>query len=208
MNLIPKIRSFMKEQSDTSLRVHYKDQTCTAKLSKELERVILKASDRPLVLVCIGTDRSTGDSLGPIIGSRLNDSCLPNVHIFGTLDQPVHAINLKQTYEQIHSTFNHPFIIGIDACLGRYNNIGVITLGDGPVLPGAGVNKQLPPIGDIHLTGIVNVGGYMEYMVLQNTRLYLVMAMAEKMSHALITAISNTIHRDPPTKINVLSLKQ
>ncbi len=42
-----------------------------------------------------------------------------------------------------------------------------------------GVNKDLPSIGDISITGVVNVGGLMEYMVLQNTRLNLVMNMAE-----------------------------
>ncbi|MEW6230356.1 MAG: DUF1256 domain-containing protein, partial [Bacillota bacterium] len=36
-----------------------------------------------------------------------------------------------------------------------------------------------------HVTGIVNVGGYMEYLVLQNTRLCLVMRMAEVIATAL-----------------------
>ncbi|NLA06754.1 MAG: DUF1256 domain-containing protein, partial [Firmicutes bacterium] len=52
--------------------------------------------------------------------------------------------------------------------------------------PGTGVSKTLPPIGDIHVTGIVNVGGYMEYLVLQNTRLSVVMKMADIISKALL----------------------
>ncbi|MGB4514418.1 MAG: DUF1256 domain-containing protein, partial [Bacillota bacterium] len=36
-----------------------------------------------------------------------------------------------------------------------------------------------------HVTGIVNVGGYMEYLVLQNTRLSVVAKMAEVISKAL-----------------------
>ena len=40
--------------------------------------------------------------------------------------------------------------------------------------PGAGVNKDLPPVGDLYITGVVNVGGFMDYLVLQNTRLYLI----------------------------------
>ncbi|MNY42755.1 hypothetical protein D3C86_1776740 [compost metagenome] len=51
--------------------------------------------------------------------------------------------------------------------------------------PGAGVNKQLPPVGDIHMTGIVNVGGFMEYFVLQNTRLSLVMQLGDKIVSAV-----------------------
>ena len=51
--------------------------------------------------------------------------------------------------------------------------------------PGAGVNKDLPPVGDIHLTGIVNVGGFMEYFVLQNTRLSIVFHMADVIAECL-----------------------
>lgn len=54
---------------------------------------------------------------------------------------------------------------------------------------GAGVNKQLPPVGDIHLTGIVNVGGFMEYFVLQNTRLSLVMRLSDIIATSLYSAL-------------------
>ena len=53
------------------------------------------------------------------------------------------------------------------------------------IKPGAGVKKNLPPVGDMHITGIVNLGGFMEYIVLQNTRLSLVMNMAETISSAV-----------------------
>lgn len=45
-------------------------------------------------------------------------------------------------------------------------------------------------MGDIHISGIVNVGGLMEYLVLQNTRLHLVMSMAELIARSLFRAIS------------------
>ena len=38
----------------------------------------------------------------------------------------------------------------------------------------AGVNKKLPPIGDIGISYIVNVGGGIEYLTLQNTRLSII----------------------------------
>jgi putative sporulation protein YyaC len=47
------------------------------------------------------------------------------------------------------------------------------------------VNKSLPEVGNIHITGIVNVSGFMEYFVLQNTRLSLVMNMAEIISTSI-----------------------
>ncbi len=40
----------------------------------------------------------------------------------------------------------------------------------------------------MHMTGIVNVSGYMEFFVLQNTRLNLVMKMAKQLASAIIQA--------------------
>jgi len=76
-------------------------------------------------------------------------------------------------------------VLAIDACLGRARNIGYITLKQGPLEPGSGVNKKLPAVGDYHLIGVVNVAGYMEHVVLQNTRLSLVIRMADVITEAL-----------------------
>lgn len=136
---------------------------------------------KELIILCIGTDRSTGDSLGPIIGHKLSNSFsrYSDVHVYGTLDKPVHAKNLQENIAFIYKSFEKPFVIAIDACLGRLDRVGYITIGKGPLNPGAGVNKKLPSIGDLSITGIVNLSGYMEYIVLQSTRLSLVMNMAD-----------------------------
>ena len=84
-----------------------------------------------------------------------------------------------------------PFIIAVDACLGKLDNVGCVALGHGPVKPGAAVNKDLPPVGDAYITGIVNVGGFMEHMVLQSTRLNLVVKMADSIAHGLSFGLSS-----------------
>ncbi|WP_028563573.1 spore protease YyaC [Paenibacillus pinihumi] len=142
-----------------------------------------------IAVVCIGTDRSTGDALGPLVGTALSRHQNKPFDVYGTLESPVHAMNLEETINSISDTQNPPFIIGIDACLGQVASVGCIQVGEGPVRPGAGVNKQLPPVGDMHITGIVNVGGFMEYFVLQNTRLHLVMNLSEIISFSLFHAI-------------------
>jgi hypothetical protein len=43
----------------------------------------------------------------------------------------------------------------------------------------------LPEIGDLHITGVVNVSGFMEHSVLQNTRLSVVVNMAKKAADIL-----------------------
>jgi putative sporulation protein YyaC len=110
---------------------------------------------------------------------------VPGIDIMGTLNEPVHATNLKDAIAEIEMLDQRPLVIAVDACLGRSENVGYINVCRGPLKPGTGVNKVLPEVGDMHITGIVNVGGYMEYLVLQNTRLGLVMRMATSIAKAI-----------------------
>lgn len=141
-----------------------------------------------LVILCIGTDRVTGDSLGPLIGYKLSQIQLEHVHIYGTLDAPVHAQNLDETIAMIHRLHPDTPIIAIDASLGNKKHLGYITLGMGPLQPGAGVNKQLPAVGDICITGIVNTSGMLEQMLLQTTRLSVVMHIADCIAQGIYFA--------------------
>ncbi|SFI70140.1 spore protease YyaC [Thermoflavimicrobium dichotomicum] len=148
-------------------------------------------SNIPIICVCIGTDRSTGDSLGPLVGTFLSKQAPANIKVFGTLDEPVHALNLQETIHHIQNKYPESPVIAVDACLGHFKNVGWIQLGLGPIKPGAGVKKELPEVGQIHIKGIVNVSGFMEYMILQNTRLSVVMKMAEVIASSILTATSS-----------------
>ena len=92
-------------------------------------------------------------------------------------------------------TLKNPRIIAVDACLGHLHSVGSIQVGMGPLKPGAGVNKKLPEVGEVHITGIVNVAGFMEYFVLQNTRLSIVMKMADIISRS-IQSVASRLHRE------------
>ncbi|MEI4829676.1 spore protease YyaC [Bacillus sp. FJAT-53711] len=169
-----------------SEQVMYHDANCNQTISSFLLSHLPIETNPPLIILCIGTDRSTGDALGPLVGSKLQDYNIQNFHLYGTLESPVHALNLEETITEIHKTFMNPFIIAIDACLGKSQNIGSITIGKGPSKPGAAMNKKLPAIGDMHIHGIVNLNGFMEFFVLQNTRLNLVMNMATSIAESII----------------------
>jgi putative sporulation protein YyaC len=175
----------------SSFRAHYMEESMVQRLADQLYSTLLsKVSLYDIIFLCIGSDRSTGDSLGPIIGSKLNKLLPHEVSVFGTLQHPVHAMNLEETLQYIDLNFKRPFIIAIDACLGDLKSVGVINFAEGPLKPGAGVQKKLPEVGNHHITGIVNVGGFMEYFVLQNTRLSLVMSMADNIFGAIYYAFN------------------
>jgi len=60
-----------------------------------------------IVIVCIGTDRSTGDSLGPLVGHKLKVSPYREMKVFGTLEDPVHAQNLNDIINQIFNQYKN-----------------------------------------------------------------------------------------------------
>ena len=121
-----------------------------------------RRNNQPLIFLCIGSDRATGDSLGPIIGHKLAQRRFSSIYIYGTLEEPVHAKNLEEVIHTIYHTFCNPYIIAIDACLGKASHIGYFTLNQGALKPGAGVGKQLPQVGNLYITGIVNLSGFLE----------------------------------------------
>ena len=142
-------------------------------------KVFINKGYDSIVFVCIGSDRSTGDSLGPLVGYKLTNIRYDNVFIYGTLDNPVHAKNLIETIDTISYSHNKPLIVAIDACLGTMEHVGYICIADSPLKPGSGVNKSLPEIGEISIVGIVNFSGFMDFLILQNTRLSSVMKIAD-----------------------------
>jgi putative sporulation protein YyaC len=155
---------------------------CSDVFTKELSEHINsvnKAYDE-ICVACIGTDRSTGDSLGPLVGYKISKQ--KGVRVVGTLDKPLHAKNLE---EFTHTISERTLVIAVDACLGSMDHVGYLTVNHGPLKPGSGVDKELPAIGDISIAGIVNFGGFMDFLVLQNTRLSLVMKMADIISEGL-----------------------
>jgi len=173
-------------------RVSFDESDASAQLECILDQSMAHVGCRQVLVVCVGTDRSTGDAFGPIVGSKLlSYPALPGIDVIGTLDEPVHAVNLGSTLENIKKSYREPpFIIAIDACLGKFDHVGHITVEHGPLQPGAGVKKALPAFGDLTLTGIVNVSGFMEYFVLQNTRLSIVIKMSDVVVQALRASLS------------------
>ena len=98
--------------------------------SREIARLLGKCIKRhkrdwtEIVFLCIGSDRVTGDCLGPYVGYRLSQHQLPGIFVYGTLNQPVHAVNLSDITDFISKS--HPFalVIAIDASLGDERHLG------------------------------------------------------------------------------------
>lgn len=166
----------------------------------------LLKNNRPIIFLCVGTDRSTGDCLGPLVGEKLKFASNNNISIYGNLASPVHAKNLPDIISDINSKFTNPFIVAIDACLGSIQNVGKIFIENKSLSPGSAMNKNLPMIGDISITGIVNISGALDFMVLQNTRLFTVMQLSNAISSGIYHFIIKSFGRKKSSGYNSFSL--
>lgn len=125
-------------------------------LSNVLEDVLKDngyESGRDLVIMCVGTNKCVGDSLGAFVGSYLDDMDIFNV--YGTLIEPVHALNLHRIENNIYKEYENPFILAVDAGVGKEESVGRIYIKDYSLKPGTGMDKDLGEVGDVHIQGIV-----------------------------------------------------
>lgn len=143
-----------------------------------------------IVIVCVGTNRYSGDALGPMVGSRLMERLEDHryIRIYGTLDKPVHALNLAKTIQHIEAQHPHAYVIAVDACLGQLFKIGTIQLVEAPLVPGVSLNKKLPEVGQIHFKGIINNHSGLNHKVLEHTSLTFVQEMAAVISRIIVKA--------------------
>lgn len=113
-----------------------------------------------VIIVCIGTNRTqTIDCLGPFVGSILKEDMEFNVPVYGTMINPIHALNMTQRITDIKNTHPKSIIIAIDASLSDYNKIGEISVEKGSIKPAAGINKEFDEVGDYSIKGFVGSRG-------------------------------------------------
>lgn len=177
-----------------------------------------KHNTQEIILLCIGTDRIMGDSLGPLVGSMverarglhctdlhsigsfadtaccntnlssntpLHNTGMPLI-VYGTLQHTIHALNLSEIHAHIKKKHPHSLVIAVDASLGSCENIGSVFVRPGGLHPGAGVNKNLPCLGDISITGITGEQSRHPYLALQTVRLSTIARMAEHICECIL----------------------
>ena len=151
----------------------------------EISNFLKDYIDEKTLIVCIGTDKCIGDCLGPLVGTLLKEKFFP-LDVFGTLDSPIHALNLDKKITEILKNYPGHKIIAIDACLGSKSSIGNIQIREGPILPGKGVGKKLPQIGHYSIVGIVDKIDENNKFSFNSVRLSFILELAEIVSLSLL----------------------
>lgn len=164
------------------ITVHIDEKQAKKKLVEELT-YLLEPNTKPIAIVCIGTDRATGDCVGPLVGYHLSKRKKLPIALFGTLTHPVHAKNLDKLNLEGY------FVIAVDAALAAHDKVGEITIKRGAIKPGSGVGKNLMQVGNIAISGVVNFASFGNLTILQNTRLNIVMQLSEMIASVIALSL-------------------
>lgn len=137
------------------------------------------------IFLCVGSDKIIGDSYGPLVGKKLKElfkNMYNNIEVYGTLEEPISAINLESKLKEIYKKYQNPCIIAIDSALGAQDKIGTIFVSNTKMQCGKGTAKQIAYVGEISIKGIVaknyKIPKY-NFSTLQNTSLWEVMKLAD-----------------------------
>ena len=138
-------------------------------------------------IVCVGSDRVAGDSLGPLTGSILQ-KCGADAFLYGTLGRTVTAREVPALRSFLKQTHPASPVLAVDAAVGNAEEVGLVKLSNAPLYPGSGTNKQLGCFGDVSILGIV-ARREEGFAALDRVRLGTVCRMAEVIAEAVLLAL-------------------
>ncbi|MCC7078138.1 MAG: spore protease YyaC [Acidimicrobiia bacterium] len=176
-----------RSESENASSTHRNDATvighdgtdAVARMAAELHRIMGGTPQQAVNILAIGSDRTTGDCLGPLVGEYL---LAAGLNVYGTLDAPVHAANMIEIVPEITG-----FTIAVDAALG--NPVGGISVRPGPLAPGAAFGRELPPVGNISISGLVCETGPLGFERLRSVRLGFVRRVARTIALGIAAGI-------------------
>lgn len=109
-----------------------------------------------IVFICIGSNKVTGDCLGPLVGSYLKS--MYKATVYGDMENPINYQNAEKIMKKVENNNSESLKVIIDSALGK--NIGDIIIDDGKVEIGKGLNKNKNIYGDISIKVVVGKNYY------------------------------------------------
>lgn len=110
---------------------------------------------REVVVLCIGSDKISGDSLGPLVGSYLREDYRLPCPVYGIEGQSVNGVNLDSYTDMVRYRHKKSTVIAVDAAIGNQNDVGKVRLRRGGIKAGGALGSKRGYIGDIGIMGVV-----------------------------------------------------
>lgn len=158
-------------------------------IGKTLKKLLCGRS--PVVL-CIGSDRVTGDALGPLTGHILTRQLNVPAYVYGSLFSPVTALNLEETVRFIGRRHAGLPVLAVDSSVGKAEDVGMIRILSGGLYPGSADGKSLPKVGDVSVTATVTDA---PTAPLTSVRLGFVYRLAESIASGIYDAVKESAER-------------
>ena len=109
-----------------------------------------------VVILCIGTNKLIGDSIGPVVGQKLKEENIQEkICIYVDMKQTINFKNAKQVIEKIFKIYEKPFIITIDSALGKQTMINKIVVNKGIIRIGKSLGRSICYPSHITIKGVV-----------------------------------------------------
>lgn len=109
-----------------------------------------------IVILCIGTDKLIGDSIGPVVGQKLKEENIQEkVSIYGNMKETINFKNAKQVIENIFKSYEKPFIITVDSALGTQAMVREIVVNKGVIRIGKSLGRSICYPSHITIKGVV-----------------------------------------------------
>ncbi|MBQ9481036.1 MAG: spore protease YyaC [Clostridia bacterium] len=145
---------------------------------------------RPKVYLCIGSDKLVFDCLGPIVGSLLKKDARFNGYVYGTVEEPVTALQVEEAVRFIRRFHFGAEITVVDSAVGRREEVGKIKRFDQGLRPALGVDKKMTVVGDKSVMGVITTKDRVRDMRSCNVKLHDVYSMAKAVADMICEEIS------------------
>lgn len=117
------------------------------------------------VVLCIGTMRVTGDSVGPRVGDILKARGV-NCFVYGDSTTNINAHKLDVYRNLIDVCHKADIIIAVDAALGEKADVGRVKITNNGLFPGRALGRKSKSLGDIGVLAVVGEKGGDNYSCL------------------------------------------
>ena len=153
-----------------------------------------KKIDKPkFTFLCIGTDKITGDALGPIVGSNIENFIISkkidNVKVKGNLENPLCNKNINE-YKNIDDSIT----ILVDAAVSNSYEVGNIIVEENSTKIRYALKDMKKIPADISVKVVVSKNledEYLNFFMLQNIKLGTIIKLSEIVSKQLYKVIEN-----------------
>ncbi len=142
------------------------------------------------VILCIGSNKVVGDSLGPRVGDILREKYNAPAFVYGGLKSPVNGINYYEYYKFLKEKHKECLVIAVDACVGNRDEVGKIKYCTDGLRAGEALGKSLPRVGDVGVLGVVCERSGDNLKSLTRVNPIFIANMSEKIAYNILRFIS------------------